>query len=183
MGDIWLGHIHNHAITFYAASMNLTLFDAAQSVRETVSQIDLETGEISDLYTQSRELFDKKAEACVAYALEEGANLKAAKDMLKAMTEQLKAREARRERFLGYMAECMKSAEVTQVSADGLAKATLYIGRDESVVIEDGATFPPELCNDPKPPEPSKTKIKLAIQAGQAIAGAMIVRKDRFTIN
>jgi Siphovirus Gp157 len=162
---------------------SITLFDAAQSIRETVSQIDLETGEISESYTQSRELFDKKAGACVAYALEEGANLKAAKDMLKAMTEQLKTREARRERFLGYMAECMKAADVPKISVDGLATATLYIGRDESVVIEDGATFPPELCNDPKPPEPSKTKIKAAINSGQAIAGAVIVRKDRLTIN
>jgi len=38
------------------------------------------------------------------------------------------------------------------------------------------------LCNDPKPPEPSKTKIKNAILAGEPVAGAYIVRKDRLTI-
>ena len=162
--------------------MNITLFDAAQAIRESVSQIDLETGEISEAYTQSRELFDQKCGACVAYALEEAANLKAANDMLKAMTNQLKAREARRDRFLKYMAECMKTAGITKVSADGLATATLSIDRDESIVLLDGATFPPELCNAPKPPEPSKTLIKAAINAGQAVAGAVIVRNDRLTI-
>lgn len=162
--------------------MKLTLFDAAQSVREQVSKIDPDTGELIEAYSTSRELFDKKAGACVAYAVDEAAQLKAAKDMLKAMDAQLKAREARLERFHAYMLECMKAAGVTQVAADGLARATLYPERDESVVIDDGASFPPELCNDPKPPAPSLTKIKAAILAGEAVAGAKIVRRDRLTI-
>ena len=58
---------------------------------------------------------------------------------------------------------------------DGTFKASLQIGRDESVEIDEGAEFPPELCNDPKPPAPSKTKIKAAILAGQTITGARIV--------
>jgi hypothetical protein len=49
-------------------------------------------------------------------------------------------------------------------------------------VLEDGAVFPPELCNEPKPPTPSKTKIKVAILAGEPVAGASIVRKDRLVI-
>ena len=54
--------------------------------------------------------------------------------------------------------------------------------RDESVELEPDAEFPAALCNDPKPPTPSKTKIKAAIKAGEAVAGARIVRKDRLTI-
>lgn len=162
--------------------MKLTLFDAAQSVREQVTKIDPETGELSLDYEKSRELFDNKAGACVAYAVEEDAQIKSASEMLKAMQAQLKAREARRDKFHAYMLECMKSAGVTQVAADGLARATLYPDRDESVVIDDGASFPPELCNDPKPLTPSLTKIKAAILAGEAVAGARIVRRDRLTI-
>jgi hypothetical protein len=67
-------------------------------------------------------------------------------------------------------------------SLDGLFTATRYPLRDVSVEIDEGAEFPPELCNEPKPPTPSKTKIKAAIEAGEAIAGARIVRKDRVTI-
>lgn len=44
------------------------------------------------------------------------------------------------------------------------------------------AEFPPELCNEPRPPAPSKTKIRAAIEAGEPISGARIVRKDRLTI-
>jgi len=38
------------------------------------------------------------------------------------------------------------------------------------------------LCNEPRPPAPSKTKIRAAIEAGEPISGARIVRKDRLTI-
>ena len=77
----------------------------------------------------------------------------------------------------------MKTAGINEIkAADGSFVVKLYVDRDESVVIEEGAVFPPELCIDPKPPEPSKTKIKNAILAGQPIAGAKIVRKDRLQI-
>jgi hypothetical protein len=162
--------------------MNITLFDAAQSVRESLSSIDEETGEYLDSYSESRELFENKGGACVAFAVDEKAQIMAAKAMLKSMTDQVAKREARLERFHSYMADCMKNAGIMNVSADGLAKASLYIDRDESVELEDGAEFPASLCNDPKPPGPSKTKIKAAILAGEAVAGARIVRKDRLTI-
>jgi hypothetical protein len=76
----------------------------------------------------------------------------------------------------------MKATGITKVSADGLATATLYIDRDESIELEAGAEFPPELCADPKPPLPSKIKIKAAILAGEPVAGARIVRRDRLTV-
>lgn len=162
--------------------MNITLFDAAQAVRESLSAIDEETGEYLDSYSQSRELFQQKGGACVAFAVDEKSQIAAAKAMLKAMAEQVSKRESRLDRFHAYMTECMKAAGITKVSADGLATATLYQDRDESVEIEEGAEFPESLCADPKPPAPSKTKIKAAILAGEAIAGARIVRKDRLTI-
>jgi hypothetical protein len=159
--------------------MNITLFDAAQAVREAVSTVDPDTGEIVETYTQSRELFQNKAVACVAYAKEEAATLASAKAMLKAMAEKLESREKRLDRFTAYMAECMKASGVLEVKHDlGLFSAKLEIDRDESVEIDEGAEFPPELCNKPKPPAPSKT----AIKNGEAIAGARIVRRDRLTL-
>lgn len=103
--------------------------------------------------------------------------------MLKAMTERVKKAKERHERFLNYIGESMKVAGINEVRHEaGLFGARLYLGCDESVELEDGAEFPPELCNDPKPPTPSKTKIKQAIKAGQPVAGAHLVRKDRLTI-
>lgn len=163
---------------------NITLFEAAQAVRESVNQIDPETGEIIEDYAESRELFQNKAIACVAYAKEEAAALASAKAMIKDMLAKVEAREKRLERFESYLADCMKATGITEVKHElGLFGAKLYIDRDESVELEPDAEFPAALCNDPKPPAPSKTKIKAAIKAGEAIAGARIVRKDRLTIS
>ncbi len=162
----------------------LTLFDLAARVRESVNQIDPETGEILENYSDSRELFQHKAVACVAYAKDEAATLDAARAMLKDMAAKIDARDKRLERFKEYIADCMKATGITEVKHDlGLFGAKLYLERDESVELDDGAEFPPSLCNDPKPPAPSKTKIKNAIKAGEAVAGARIVRKDRLSIN
>ena len=163
---------------------NVTLFDAAQAVREAVNQIDPETGELLESYAESRELFQNKAIACVAYAKEEAATLASAKAMIKDMLAKVEAREQRLERFEAYLADCMKATGITEVKHElGLFGAKLYLERDEAVEIDADAEFPPELCNDPKPPTPSKTKIKAAIKAGEAVAGARIVRKDRLTIS
>ena len=162
---------------------NVTLFDAAQAVREAINQIDPATGEIIETYTESRELFQNKAVACVAYAMEEAATLASAKAMLKDMAAKVEAREKRLERFESYLADCMKATGIHEVKHElGLFAAKLYPERDESVEIDADAEFPAALCNDPKPPTPSKTKIKAAIKAGEAVAGARIVRKDRLTI-
>ena len=162
---------------------NITLFDAAQAVREAVNQIDQETGEVLESYTESRELFQHKAIACVAYAKEETATLASAKAMLKDMAAKVEAREKRLERFEAYLADCMKATGIHEVKHElGLFAAKLYPERDESVEIDADAEFPPKLSNDPKPPTPSKTKIKAAIKRGEAIAGARIVRKDRLSI-
>lgn len=162
---------------------NLTLFDAAQQVREAINRVDPETGELLDFDSQSRALFEQKAIGCVAYAKEEAGTIAAAKAMLKEMATKIDAREKRLERFEAYIADCMKATGITEVKHEtGLWGAKLYLDRDESVELEEGATFPPELCNDPKPPAPSKSRIKAAIKAGQPVAGARIVRKDRLTI-
>lgn len=163
---------------------NITLFDAAQQVREAINQVDPDTGEIVESYASSRALFEQKAIGCVAYAKEEAGTIAAAKAMLKEMVDKIASREKRLERFEAYMADCMRATGITEVKHEtGLWGAKLYLDRDESVELDDDADFPPELCNDPKPPAPSKSKIKAALKAGEPVAGARLVRKDRLTIS
>lgn len=163
--------------------MNITLFDLAQQLRADLSVVDPDTGEVSEAYAENRALFEQKAIACVAYAKDETAALDAAESMLKQMADKLVSRRNRLDRFKAYMQECMKATGVTEIKDDnGLFGAKLFIDRDELVEIEEWATFPPELCNQPKPPAPSKTLIKQAILEGNPIKGARIVRKDRFTL-
>ena len=159
----------------------ITLFNAAQAVREIVATPDPETGEINESYADSQELFETKGVACVAYAIENRLRIEARKKMMAAMHKQVAAEEAAADRFDNYMAMCMKLTGTHRIS-DGLVTATLYPDRDVSVEIEDGVEFPPELCLDPRPPGLSKARIKAAILAGQPVAGARIVRRDRLTI-
>ena len=151
------------------------------------SHIDHETGEIDIAsYDLAQIALADKQMAVVAYIknseLTEGMLDAAIKDL----TAKKKAIAARNASLKVYLAANMKEHGITSIKAnDGTFEAKLYIDRDESVVIQsglDGYAFPPELCNPPKPPEPSKTLIKAAINAGQAVAGAMIVRNDRLTI-
>ena len=161
----------------------ITLFDAAQQVREAINQVDPETGELLDFDNQSRALFEQKAIGCVAYAKEEAGTIAAAKAMLKEMADKIASREKRLERFEAYMADCMKATGILEIKHEtGLFGAKLHLGRDESVELDEGAAFPPELCADPKPPAPSKTKIRQAILSGTPVAGARIIRKDRLVI-
>jgi len=163
--------------------MQITLFEAAQQVRAQLEQIDPETGEISEAWLHTRELFQQKGKGCVAWLKEKKAATKAARAFVDALYEKVCREEKHAERLERYLAENMRASGIHEIKDElGLFGAKLYIGRDEVVQIEEGAQFPPELCNDPKPPAPSKTKIKAAIKAGQAIKGARLVRKDRLAI-
>lgn len=162
---------------------SISLFDAAQQVREAINQIDPGTGEIIDGYSDSRELFQTKAIACVAYVKDEAVTIEAAEAAIKQMADKVKARKERLERFKRYMADCMKATGILEVKHDlGLFGAKLYIDRDESVELQDGFIFPVSLCAKPKPGAPDKTAIKEAIKTGEAVAGASIVRRDRLHI-
>lgn len=156
----------------------------ANELARLEAHIDHETGEIDiasyDLAQMA--LADKQC-AVVAYIK----NSEATEGMLDHAIKELSAKKkviaARNASLKTYLSANMKEHGITSIKAnDGTFQATLYTDRDESIVLLDGATFPPELCNPPKPLEPSKTLIKAAINAGQAVAGAVIVRNDRLAI-
>jgi hypothetical protein len=160
-----------------------TLYKANELAR-LEAHIDHETGEI-DIASYDRAqmaLADKQC-AVVAYIKNGEATEGMIDAAIKDLTAKKKAIAARNASLKVYLSANMKEHGITSIKAnDGTFEAKLYIDRDESVVIQDGATFPPELCNAPKPPEPSKSLIKAAINAGQPVAGAFIARNDRLTI-
>lgn len=160
-----------------------SLYQLANDFRNQLDDLFDEDGCAKPEFDEFRVQLGSKINQVAAYVLNvelEADQAKAAIKRIKALQE---ARERKAERLRQYLSENMKVSGITEIkAADGSFEVKLYVDRDESVVIDDGATFPPELCNDPKPPEPSKTKIKKAILAGEAVRGAHIVRKDRLTI-
>lgn len=163
---------------------NLTLYEIASDFAETLDNaFDPETGEALPVFEEKRALFASKSSAVAAYILNSESTIEAMTTHIKAVQARIKAQQSKIEWLRGYLASNMKLAGISEIKAnDGTFAVKLYPERDESIKIEDGATFPPDLCCDPKPLAPSLTKIKAAILAGQPVSGAQIIRKDRLTI-
>ena len=161
-----------------------SLYQLANDFREQLDSLfDPETGEALPAFEEFRVMLGNKANQVAAYILNCESDADQAKNAIKRIKALQEASQRKADRLRQYLAENMKTAGINEIkAADGSFVVKLYVDRDESVQIDDGATFPVALCNDPKPPEPSKTKIKNAILAGEPVAGAWIVRKDRLTI-
>lgn len=164
--------------------MNLTLYEIASDFAAILDNaFDPETGEALPIFQEKRALFASKSSAVGAYILNAEATLETMTSHIKAVQAKVKTQQAKIEWLRNYLASNMELAGITEIKAnDGTFAIKYYPDRDESVEIEEGAAFPPELCNDPKPPTPSKTKIKEAILAGEPVKGAAIVRKPRLVI-
>jgi hypothetical protein len=168
---------------------NINLYTASAAMQTRIMDCaDQETGEIdSDKLALIEGAFQDRAVACIAVnktLSHKAAALKFQRDAIMAEYDrQIKTLEDNAQRLKDNLMVAMQATGAASVkSDDGMLSARLDIDRDEAVEIEDGATFPPELCNAPKPPAPSKSLIKAAILSGEPIAGARIVRRDRLTI-
>lgn len=161
-----------------------SLYQLSTELRSMLdSAFDPDTGEALPAFEECRALIGNKAAQVAAYILNVESDAAAAKAAIERIKALQAAQERKAERLREYLAQNMAVAGITEIKADDRSFVVkLYPGRDESVELNEGATFPAELCNDPKPPAPSKTKIRAAILAGQPVAGARLVRKDRLTI-
>ena len=167
---------------------NITLYQAVIGVQNRIMDCTDEDGVLDmDRVGQIEATYSDKAIAYVAVSKtlsHQAAGLKAQRDAVIAeFNAQIGKLEANEARMKESLLASMKATNTTSIrSDDGLLSATFYPGRDESVELAPDAVFPPELCADPKPPAPSKQKIKAAILAGEPVAGARIVQRDRLTI-
>lgn len=161
-----------------------TLYALTDELRLSLdSAFDPDTGEALPAFEECRALWGSKAREVAAYVLNCEADAAQAKQAIARIKALQAAYDAKAERIRCYLAENMKASGINELKAnDGSFVVKLFIDRDESVELDDTAIFPAALCNEPKPPEPSKTKIKAAILAGEAVAGARIVRRDRLQI-
>ena len=168
--------------------MKLTLYQAQADKQQAIMLCTDEDGCIDmDKFDAIECSFQERCVATVAVCktIDHGtAALKAQRDAVMAeFDKQIKRSRDNVQRLKDNLQSAMKGTGTSVIkSDDGMLSATLYLDRDEAVELDDDAVFPPALCGKPKLPEPSKTLIKAAILAGEAIAGARIVRADRLTI-
>jgi hypothetical protein len=164
--------------------MQVSLYKASQDLQNKIALCVDEDGVIdTDKLDDIQGAFKERAVAVVAVYKGKGHTLDTLKSYLGEIQDRIKREEKNQERLKDYLHSCMLMTGTEKITSDdGLLTVTLYRERDEGVEIDEGVEFPAALCNDPKPPAPSKTKIKAAILAGEAVTGARIVRKDRLQI-
>ena len=159
-----------------------SLYSLSHDFAKSMDQLfDPDTGEALPAFEELRGQITTKGASVAAYLLDVEADASKAKEAIARIKELQTAYERKAEKLRQYLAENMKTAGISEIKGDAFV-VKLHHDRDESVEIDEGALFDASLCVEPKPPAPSKTKIKAAILAGQPIAGARIVRKDRLTI-
>lgn len=160
-----------------------SLYQLSHDFRNQLDELFDEDGEATPAFEEFRVQLGSKINQVAAYVLNVESDADQCKEVIDRIAARKKAYERKAEKLRAYLADNMKVAGIPEIKAiDGSFVVKLYPERDESVEIDEGVVFPPELCSDPKPPAPSKTKIKVAILAGEPIAGARIVRKDRLVI-
>lgn len=160
-----------------------SLYALTNEFRQHLDEMFDEDGVMTPRFEELHDQISDKLSQVAAYILNTELEAEQATAVLKRVTALRESQKKKSERLKKYLADHMRAVGRTEFLADdGSFKVKLYLNRDSSVVIETDATFPPELCEDPKPPEPSKSKIKQALIDGKEIEGAHIVTKDRLTI-
>lgn len=162
--------------------MNLKLYEIADDVRALMeSGFDEETGEMLPELVQALTAFEGKGAAVAAYVLNIEAEAEAIAQAAKRITARKRTLDARAEHMRDYLRYNMGLAGINRIdAADHSFSITLAPGRDESLQVDDDATFPDSLTRIKR--EPDKAAIKAAIKAGEPIAGARLVLRDRLTI-
>ena len=164
--------------------MQVTLYQAAETVRELLEQIDPETGELPDGFDQARAIVATKAKAVAAFILSNAAEADMVEQHAKALLDRVRTARKRSDWLKQYLTGHMQACGITEIkSDDGTFKASLAIGRDESIEVWDSAQLPLDYMREiPAKLEPDKTLIKKAIKDGFEVPGAKLVKKDRLTL-
>ena len=114
--------------------MQVTLYEAAATVRELLEQIDPETGELPEGYEQARAIVATKAQAVAAFVLENEHQADMVEAHAKALLARVKTARKRSEWLREYLRSHMTACGVLSIKAeDGTFSAVLSPGRDESV--------------------------------------------------
>jgi hypothetical protein len=163
--------------------MNVTLYQAATELAAALDQIDPETGELPAEYGTARELVERKGAAVAAYIAQREMEADAIDGRLDEISKRVKAMRSRAVHLRNYMADCMRTAGITEIASDDkLLRVRLYPGRDESVEVYDQSLLAEQFTRVKTTREPDKTGIKVAIKSGQDVQGARIVKRDRLII-
>lgn len=160
----------------------MNLFQATQ-LSKLESYVD-EDGLIDiDSYNRAALNLVDKYQSVVAYIKNRDSDI----SQLDAAIKELLARKARmvknNENLTDYLLVNMKATNTTEIIADNKTfSAKLYPERDVSLQWIEGIDIPEDFCTIKEVRTYSKALAREAIERGEPVACAVIVRKDRLTI-
>lgn len=164
--------------------MNITLYKATHDLRELLDQVDLETGELPEGLEKAQIDFHGKAEAVIAYILETEAEVKLLRARANAICDLADLKDGKAFRLREYLLNSMQAIGVQKiVSDDQTYGADLFLDRDKSIEVLDDEALP----NDykrliPESYKADKKAIKEAIERGEEVPGARLVKKHRLVL-
>lgn len=164
--------------------MKITLYQAAEDMRELLEQIDAETGEMPEGFELAREIVQRKAVSTVAYMLDSAKSTDAVEAYAKELLQRVNTERKRIEHLKAYLLEHMRASGMLKIVDDrGIFTATRSPERDESVNVFDEKQVPQDYMREiPATQEPDKVLIKKAIKDGFEVPGAKLDKRDRLTI-
>jgi hypothetical protein len=166
--------------------MSITLYDIADKYTQAffaLADSDLDNETINDTLEGLEGELVEKGKAVSAFCLNLDAEIEAMKSAEKRISARREAMENKRDKLKEYLKQNMARCGISEIKAnDGSFVARLYIGRDESVVIDDESAIPMDYKREIVIYQPEKVLIKEAIKEGFAVPGAHIEKKDRLEI-
>lgn len=163
--------------------MNITLYQAAEQVRDLLEQFDPETGEMPEGLEQARAIVATKSQAVAAFILDDEARADMVEAHAKGLMLKAKTVRKRAERLREYLRMHMHTAGILSIkSDDGTFACKLEKERDEAIEVYDDKQLPIDYMRQTVKVEPDKTLIKKAIKDGFEVPGAKLIRKDRLSL-
>lgn len=161
----------------------MNLFQATELT--TLKHYIDENGEVDiDSFNRSKIALIEKQRAVVAYIKNSASDINQLEDAIKELQSRKISMEKRNESLKEYLAVNMKFSNTSEILAENNTfSAKLYIDRDVSLQWVEGVQIPDEFATVKEVKTYSKTLALAAIERGEPVACAVIVRKDRLTIS
>lgn len=163
----------------------LALFDIAREYRDaaaTMADMDLDDQTIADTLEGMSGELEIKATNVAFFARNLEALSASIKDAEAQMAARRTALDNRARRLRAYLLNCMQLAGVQKIESTHFRIAQRE--NPSAVVINEPGLIPSAYLRqpDPPPPTPDKAEIKAAIQRGEEVPGAHLVRGVRLEI-
>lgn len=125
--------------------------------------------------------FEAKAQSVAAYILNREAEIGLLEEHIKTMQGKLKTLKNRNGSLKEYMHRQMTAAGITEIKADNGTFSAKVVKNPPSVDVYDMTLLDPAYIREKISYEPDKTAIKTALQNGENIQGARLV-KDKTSL-